>query len=164
MRALKARAQPLTDTPNSVLRRLLGLDGNDPATTLAGALPAPRARDPMAWDRVRWEVVGALMALDGEGHVGEVAALTSVGIGLGPRRRDADNRAAARREGDRMLEDGLIEAPEPHRWRLTDVGRRYFTEGLLDRGTESPGRGPRGEPVDSSHGARDAADDPREAR
>ena len=85
MRALKARAQPLTDTPNSVLRRLLGLDGNDPATTPAGALPAPPARDPMAWDRVRWEVVGALMALDGEGHVDEVAALTSAGMGLGPR-------------------------------------------------------------------------------
>ncbi|MCW6008412.1 hypothetical protein K1W54_28295 [Micromonospora sp. CPCC 205371] len=82
---LQQEAKPFVDTPNSVLRRLLDLDG-----------PAPKASDV---DRARG--AGELMTL-------LRAGLLRPGEGLEWRRRGSVYRAVVTKEGRLLLEDGQI--------------------------------------------------------
>ncbi|MFQ5903791.1 MAG: winged helix-turn-helix domain-containing protein [Candidatus Binatia bacterium] len=116
--ALRKQAVPFEDTPNSVLRRILGLDERrKPEQQLRNGQRAPI-------DSYRRPILQALVDLGGEGPTGRV--LNRVGELMKSTLRSADYeetssgeprwRNRARWHRLRMVEEGLIKPNSPHGW------------------------------------------------
>lgn len=144
---LKADAEPFVDTPNSVLRRLLGLESGGGSARGAPA-KTPRAQTGRSGRRKRAKtgtlleqeayfkpILAALNANDGRAPTREV--LDEVGEALKDRLTQADrgrissggirweNRAQFARL--KMVDRGLLRADSPRGvWEITDAGRAYL--------------------------------------
>jgi len=145
-RSLQRRATPFEDTPNAVLRRVLGLDGARPRPSIKGgpAEPqrAPRApavsqRLPRGGGRTpegafRTPILEALVELGGGGPVAEILRIVQDKAEGFLTPVDYDKvpsgyvrwRNSAMWERRRMVEEGLLKADSPHGyWEITDKGR-----------------------------------------
>ncbi len=128
LRALRSRAAPFEDTPNSVLRRLLGV----------GAERA-RAAAEMPWPAIRLEIE-EILHFHFSDRAGTDELFHVLGMKLVLRLGKADLardgageprwRHRARAELSRMQVDGLVElGGAPNVWVLTDAGRRDLPGG-----------------------------------
>lgn len=132
---IKAEAEPFVDTPNTALRRLLGLDGgagskSDPERAPHGSLlPEPEYELP---------ILQALVDAGGSGKAREITA--EVGDRLGDRLSDLDR--APLKSGDvrwenrvafvrlKLKDRGLLKSDSPRGvWELTDAGREAAAGG-----------------------------------
>lgn len=152
--ALKKKAVPLEDTPNHVLRRLLGID---PEELPSAATPAGRSAAPERWPRkasrqtphqgYRLPILRALVAMGGSGEVSKVMQRVAEEMkhSLTPwDRQDISSgmvrwEKAANWERFEMVREGLVKADSPRGlWEVSDKGRRYLTE----HGQGIPAAGP----------------------
>jgi negative regulator of replication initiation len=132
---LQRSAEPLVDTPNTVLRRLLGLSENK-----KGALQAV-PRTPPQGDRTpqrafRVPILRALSELGGQAETRVVLRMVEERLGqlLTPTDRQTlkDRRVArwqnlAEWERKKMVGDGLLASDSPRGiWRMTEGGRQYL--------------------------------------
>ena len=127
--ALTKRAKPLEDTPNSVLRRLLGLDKKPirKGKVLVGHMPHPEYRRP---------ILEALEEMGGRGKVDEVlrrvfekvkTKLKDVDREALPSAKELRWRNSARWQRQYMVNDGLLRNDSPRGvWEITEKGRQYL--------------------------------------
>ncbi len=126
---LKKLAVPFEDTPNTVLRRLLSIDGQ------ATRKQRSRTTDITAHREFRRPILEALAELGGEGRVTEV--LDRVGKRMKEILRPGDYenvsggeirwRNAARFERENMKGEGLLKSDSPRGyWQITENGRNYL--------------------------------------
>jgi hypothetical protein len=127
---LKSQAEPFVDTPNSVIRRVAGLDD---AMTQRRSQAADRAKPGELLDRHEYDqpILDVLARMGGSGAGSEVidAVGEIVADRLTPRDRDRiesgvvrrRNRAAWRRSN--LVKQGLLKDESPRGiWELTDEG------------------------------------------
>jgi len=140
---LREHAEPFTDSPNSVLRRLLGIDSErkGPAKGKLVKKGAGRASPGSILPEAEYEIpiLQELVARGGRAHATEIT--DAVGERLADRLTDLDrerldsgevrwrNRVQFTRLTLKQL--GLI-APDSPRgiWEITDAGRTYLTSGI----------------------------------
>lgn len=127
---LKKRAVPLEDTPNSVLRRILGLNGSHNSQTVRS--PIKRRNERIPQNEYRGPILTALSEMDGSGYVR--AVLNRVGELMADRLNDIDRdylpsgndirwRNAAQWERQVMVNEGLLKKDCPRGiWELTEEG------------------------------------------
>jgi hypothetical protein len=131
-RVLQSEAEPFTDTPNSVLRRLLGLESTEEAPSV-GRKAGRRARSGTILSRFEYDlpILTALARRGGAAPMNEV--LDEVGEILTDRLTELDkqpvrsgeirwrNRAMWRRL--RLVKSGLLEEDSPRGvWELSEAG------------------------------------------
>ena len=127
-RALQKKALPFEDTPNSVLRRVLKVNGVRSRKNAAPRLPrGQRTRQ----EDFRQPILRALYEMGGSGKTTEV--LDRVKEMIGDKLTDADHatmkrgeirwRNTAQWERNTMVEDGLLKKNSPRGiWELTEKG------------------------------------------
>jgi len=138
--AIRDNAEPFTDTPNSVLRRLLGLDPG--AATKAEGSPRPRkpggrASPGSILPEAEYEIpiLQELVTRGGSGHATEIT--DAVGERLADRLTQLDHqkldsgeiRWRNRTQFTRLTlkEHGLIASDTPRGiWQITDAGREFL--------------------------------------
>lgn len=134
-RALQRRAEPLVDTPNTVLRRLLGLSENKKGAVQAvPPMPPQGNRTPQRAFRV--PILRALSELGGQAQTHVVLRMVEERLGqrLTPTdRQTLKNRRVARWqnvaewERKKMVGDGLLAPDSAHGiWEITETGREYL--------------------------------------
>jgi hypothetical protein len=136
---IKADAEPFVDTPNSVLRRLLGLDGAGSIQSLPAGKVGRRASPGSILPESEYElpILRELLKQGGSGHATEIT--DAVGERLAGQLTELDESKLA--SGDvrwrnrvqftrlRLKERGLIKAGSSRGiWELTDEGRRIAEE------------------------------------
>lgn len=141
---LGEHAEPFTDTPNSVLRRLLGIDSGgelrtnkEPTAKKGTGRASPGSILPESEYEI--PILEELVARGGQAHATEIT--NAVGIRLADRLTDLDrekldsgevrwrNRVQFTRLTLKQL--GLIAADSPRGiWEITDAGRSYLTSGV----------------------------------
>lgn len=140
---LREHAEPFTDTPNSVLRRLLGIDaGSGPkkAAGVAAQKRSGRASPGSILPESEYEIpiLQELVDRGGRGHATEIT--DAVGRRLADRLTDLDrekldsgevrwrNRVQFTRLTLKQL--GLIASDSPRGiWEITDAGRSFLARG-----------------------------------
>jgi hypothetical protein len=153
---LEKRVQGFNDTPNSVLRRLLGLKANDDASLPSrvtadegrqtkGSMSAEKGSAPSGamltpQTTFRLPIIRILGEMDGRGRVSDVlhqvgqrmkSQLTRKDYELVPSGGDVQWRNRARWERKKMITDGLLKEDSPHGWwELTQEGWRYYRENV----------------------------------
>jgi hypothetical protein len=143
---LRANAEPFTDTPNSVLRRLLGIDSGPGRGSGGGSRPdrkAPRRASPgsiLPESEYELPILEELAARRGQGHATEI--IDAVGKRLADRLTDLDEerldsgevRWRNRVQFTRLTlkQRGLI-APDTPRgiWKITPAGISYLESNSL---------------------------------
>ena len=141
--ALKREAEPFVDTPNTVFRRLLGLDtpGHPPPAVQRSA--SRRARPGELLDRKTYDLL-ILRVLDEMGGTGHASAVVEeVGKLVGDQLNAMDhtennsgivrwkNRVMWRRL--RLVEFGLLKDDSPRgTWEISDAGRDALAAGRID--------------------------------
>jgi len=152
---LQKRAQAFVDTPNSVLRRVLGLNGSAvegdlprarPALSLAGARVLSRrgstiheriAQDYASEAEYRLPILRALERMGGPVPRDVVLERVEQTMAGGLTRADYQTlaggdirwRKMAEWERHKMLRDGLLRPDSPRgMWEITEEGRRYLAE------------------------------------
>jgi hypothetical protein len=132
-KALQSRAEPLVDSPNDVLRRLLGLDVSGHVGVAAPRRARLRLRPGSTTNKqvFRGPILLALSELGGSRSASEVLARVEMSLDarLSPLDRerlpsgDLWWRKQAHFERLSMVKDGLLEKNSPHGlWELTDQG------------------------------------------
>jgi hypothetical protein len=139
---IKAEAEPLVDDENSVLRRLLGIDGSASNSTKRERRPAAPKRAPlgslMHRDAYERPILEELAARGGSGPAREITE--AVGVRVADLITDRDRETLA--SGSvrwmtrvqftrlRMKERGLLKADSPRGlWELTERGREAAESG-----------------------------------
>lgn len=141
--AIKANAEPFTDTPNSVLRRLLAIEGDGEAVAAGAPTPVPMVPKPkprraspgsiVPEKEYELPILQELVARGGSAHATEVT--DAVGERMADRLTDMDRerldsgdvRWRNRVQFTRLtLKDrGLISSDSPRGvWEITDEGRK----------------------------------------
>jgi hypothetical protein len=134
-RALQKKALPFEDTPNSVLRRALRVDGPSPQKN--GAKRITRG-ERTAQAEFRLPILRVLYENGGSGKTVEV--LDRVGVIIGSKLTNADRaklthgeirwRNTAQWERNVMAEEGLLKKNSPRGvWELTDKGIKIAERG-----------------------------------
>jgi len=132
-KALQSRAEPLVDSPNNVLRRLLGLDTSGHVGVIAPRRTRRRFRPGSTTQKkaFRRPILLALSELRGSSSASEVLTRVekSLATHLTPLDRerlpkgDLRWRKQAHFERLSMVEDGLLKSDSPYGlWELTDQG------------------------------------------
>lgn len=127
--ALQKNAKPFVDTPNSVLRELLKLDG--------GRKPErePRAVGRTPNSAYRRPILQALVEMGGKGRTNKVVERVGELMKSTLKRVDNDKvssgevrwRNAARFERLTMTKEGLLKPDSPNGyWEITEKGRKYL--------------------------------------
>jgi hypothetical protein len=125
---LKKRAVPLEDTPNAVLRRLLGLDGEETRER------SPRRGGITPKEESRLPILEALVEMGGRGRVNDVLARVEKKIEDRLKRGDYEKvstgefrwRNNARGERASMAREGLLKPMSGSArgyWEITEKGR-----------------------------------------
>lgn len=143
---LRENAEPFTDTPNSVLRRLLGIDprGSSGSASSRPAKTQPRRASPGSiLPEFVYEIpiLEELVSRGGSGHATDIT--DAVGERLADRLTDLDrerldsgeirwrNRVQFTRLTLKQL--GLIASNSPRGiWEITDAGRSYLEAGVAE--------------------------------
>jgi hypothetical protein len=139
--AIKANAEPFVDTPNSVLRRLLGIEGGGPTMEVPPSRKkAGRASPGSILPESEYEVpiLRELVERGGSGHATDVT--DAVGQRMVDRLTEMDREKLD--SGDirwrnrvqftrlKLKERGLIAADSPRGvWEITDAGRKVAKSG-----------------------------------
>jgi hypothetical protein len=128
-RALQQLARPFEDTPNTVLRRLLGLDKPEPTVRVPKGEILPRSE-------YRLPILEALSEMGGSGRVKDVLErvyekvkllLTRMDLEEIPSGGDIRWRKQAQWERYLMVQDGLLRDDSPRGvWEITDKGWEYL--------------------------------------
>jgi|Deesub1362A_J573_1020465.scaffolds.fasta_scaffold12787_5 predicted CopG family antitoxin len=139
-RALQRWARPFEDTPNTVLRRLLGLD-KPPSLRLLSLDKPKRLRRAargkgLPQSAYRLPILEALGEISGKGRVKDVLKrvyekvkhqLTPIDLQKVPSGADIRWRNRARWERRAMIRDGLLRDNSPTGiWEMTDKGWEYL--------------------------------------
>jgi Mrr N-terminal domain len=130
--AIKANAEPFVDTPNTVLRRLLGIDGDGDLKPRASSPPRAPAGSILPESEYELPILRELLERGGSGQATEVT--TAVGKRLADRLTELDRekldsggvRWRNRVQFTRLTlkERGLIKKSSQRGvWELTDEGR-----------------------------------------
>ena len=138
--ALQKRAKPFVDTPNDVLRRMLGLDHG--ASASSGTAPGKKAKMRMRigatrQDEYRWPIGESLLELRESAVADDI--LKAVHKKVESRLKPVDEelmesgeprwRLYARFERKNMVMDGLLKPDSPHGlWEFTEKGKRWAKE------------------------------------
>jgi Mrr N-terminal domain len=141
---LREHAEPFSDTPNSVLRRLLGIDSGEsgkrregPSAKKSSGRASPGSILPESEYEI--PILEELVARGGSGHATEIT--NAVGQRLADRLTDLDkekldsgeirwrNRVQFTRLTLKQL--GLIDPDSPRGiWKISDAGRSYLKTGV----------------------------------
>jgi len=127
-RALQRKAMPFEDTPNSVLRRILRVNGRGARKKGVGRIARGHRT---LQQEFRWPILQALYGNGGSGRTAEV--LDRVGEIVKSKLTDADRRKlahgeirwrnTAQWERNVMVDEGLLKKNSPHGvWELTEKG------------------------------------------
>jgi hypothetical protein len=129
-KALQRRAEPFVDSPNDVLRRLLGLAETRGGSTSAARAPAGSATAQQAY---RPLILSALAKSGGSGTVRHVLAFIADAMQGNFKPRDLEQLASgpivwessAKWERNKMADDGLLKRGSPRGvWELSSLGWR----------------------------------------
>lgn len=134
-RELQKRAEPLVDTPNSVLRRLLGLDKGSGVPGPSGVSISGKRTPRSAF---RLPILQALEALKGRGRMSRVLEQVETIMRADLKPADRERlpsggeirwRNTAAWERYLMVKDGLLRRDSPRgMWEMTDKGREVLRQ------------------------------------
>ena len=136
--ALQKRAVPLVDTPNSALRKLLGLsDASENKRSLTTFRREMRRMEgATARETYRGPILRALSAVGGEAETATVLKRVEQIMGNNLTSADKESLPSGQRlrwqenaewERYHMVTDGLLQSGSPRGiWEITDQGRRFL--------------------------------------